>query len=39
MTLGAYVGTGDGMLAGSGLSFAQKLIKLYTAAMGGWVAG
>ena len=38
--LGAYTmyGTGDGMLAGSGLSFAQKLIKLYTAAMGGWAA-
>ena len=25
-------------LAGSGVSFAQKLIKLYTAAMGGWAA-
>jgi len=38
--LGAYTmyGTGDGMLAGSGVSFAQKLIKLYTAAMGGWAA-
>jgi Mn2+/Fe2+ NRAMP family transporter len=40
ITLGAYTmyGTGDGMLAGSGVSFAQKLIKLYTAAMGGWAA-
>ena len=38
--LGAYTmyGSGDGMLAGSGVSFAQKLIKLYTAAMGGWAA-
>ena len=34
--LGSYTmyGSGDGMLAGSGVSFAQKLIKLYTAAMG-----
>jgi Mn2+/Fe2+ NRAMP family transporter len=40
ITLGSYTmyGTGDGMLAGSGVSFAQKLIKLYTAAMGGWAA-
>ena len=38
--LGAYTmyGSGDGMLAGRGVSFAQKLIKLYTAAMGGWAA-
>ena len=38
--LGAYTmySSGDGMLAGSGVSFAQKLIKLYTAAMGGWAA-
>ena len=38
--LGSYTmyGSGDGMLAGSGVSFAQKLIKLYTAAMGGWAA-
>ena len=36
--LGAHTmyGSGDGILAGSGVSFAQKLIKLYTAAMGGW---
>ena len=40
ITLGAYTmyGTGNGMLAGSGVSFAQKLIKLYTEAMGGWAA-
>ena len=40
LVLGAYTmyGTGDGMFAGSGVSFAQKLIKLYTAAMGGWAA-
>ena len=38
--LGAYTmyGTGDGMLSGSGVSFAQKLIRLYTEAMGGWAA-
>ena len=38
--LGAFTryGSGDGMLAGSGVSFAQKRIKLYTAAMGGWAA-
>ena len=38
--LGSYTmyGSGDGMLAGSGVSFAQKLIQLYTAAMGGWAA-
>tara|TARA_Y100001968_G_scaffold250217_1_gene235232 strand:- start:257 stop:1564 length:1308 start_codon:yes stop_codon:yes gene_type:complete len=29
-------GTGDGMLAGSGVSFAQNLIRLYTEAMGDW---
>ena len=38
--LGSYTmyGSGDGMLAGSGVSFAQKLIQLYTAAMGSWAA-
>ena len=38
--LGSYTmyGSGNGMLAGSGVSFAQKLIQLYTAAMGGWAA-
>ena len=38
--LGSYTmyGSGDGMLAGSGVSFAQKLIQLDTAAMGGWAA-
>ena len=38
--LGSYTmyGSGDGMLAGSGVSFAQKLIQIYTAAMGGWAA-
>ena len=38
--LGSYTmyGSGDGMLAGSGVSFAQKLIQLYTSAMGGWAA-
>ena len=38
--LGSYTmyGSGDGMLAGSGVSFAQKLIQLYAAAMGGWAA-
>ena len=38
--LGAYTmyGTGDGMLAGSGVAFAQRLIRLYTEAMGGWAA-
>ena len=36
VTLGAYTmyGSGDGMLSGSTLSFAQKLIRLYTEAMG-----
>ena len=40
VVLGAYTmyGTGDGMLSGSGVSFAQKLIRLYTEAMGGWAA-
>lgn len=38
LTLGALTmyGTGDGMLSGSGVSFAQKLISLYTEAMGSW---
>ncbi len=38
--LGAYTmyGTGEGMLSGSGLSFAKNLIRLYTEAMGGWAA-
>ncbi len=38
--LGAYTmyGTGEGMFAGSGVSFAQNLIRLYTEAMGGWAA-
>ncbi len=36
--LGAFTmyGTGEGMLSGSGVSFAQNLIRLYTEAMGGW---
>ena len=40
VTLGAYTmyGSGEGMLSGSTLSFAQKLIRLYTEAMGGWAA-
>ena len=29
-------GTGDGMLSGSGVSFAQKLILLYTKSIGEW---
>ena len=29
-------GTGDGMLSGSGVSFAQKLILLYTKSIGDW---
>ena len=29
-------GTGDGMLSGSGVPFAQNLIRLYTEAIGGW---
>ena len=38
VTLGALTmyGTGEGMLSGSGVSFAQKLISLYTEAMGDW---
>ncbi len=38
LTLGAITmyGTGDGMLSGSGVSFAQKLILLYTKSIGSW---
>ena len=38
LILGAYTmyGTGDEMLTGSGLSFAQNLIRLYTESIGGW---
>ena len=38
VTLGAITmyGTGDGMLSGSGVSFAQNLIKLYTESIGEW---
>ena len=38
LTLGAITmyGTGDGMLTGSGVSFAQKLILLYTKSIGEW---
>ena len=38
LTLGAITmyGTGDGMLSGSGVSFAQKLIMLYTKSIGDW---
>ena len=38
--LGAYTmyGSGDGMLAGSGVAFAQNLIRLYTDAIGPWAA-
>ncbi len=38
VTLGAITmyGTGDGMLSGNGVSFAQNLIKLYTASIGEW---
>ncbi len=38
VTLGAITmyGTGDGMLSGSGVSFAQKLILLYTNSIGPW---
>ena len=38
LTLGAITmyGTGDGMLSGSGVSLAQKLILLYTKAIGSW---
>ncbi len=40
VVLGSYTmyGSGDGLLAGSGVAFAQKLIQLYTAAMGAWAA-
>jgi len=38
LILGAYTmyGTGDEMLTGSGVSFAQNLIRLYTESIGGW---
>jgi len=38
LTLGAITmyGTGEGMLSGSGVSFAQNLIKLYTESIGEW---
>ena len=38
--LGAYTmyGSGDGMLADSGVAFAQNLIRLYTDAIGPWAA-
>ncbi len=38
VTLGAITmyGTGSGMLSGSGVSFAQNLIRLYTASIGDW---
>ena len=38
VTLGALTmyRSGDGMLSGSGVSFAQNLIRLYTESMGGW---
>ena len=38
LTLGAYTmyGTGDEMITGSGVSFAQNLIRLYTESIGGW---
>ena len=38
--LGAYTmyGTGDGLFQGSGVAFAQNLIRLYTEAMGSWAA-
>tara|TARA_B100000900_G_C20600444_1_gene725302 strand:- start:1997 stop:3304 length:1308 start_codon:yes stop_codon:yes gene_type:complete len=38
VTLGALTmyGTGQGMLSGSGVSFAQNLIKLYTESIGEW---
>ena len=40
VTLGALTmyGTGNAMLSGSGVSFAQNLIKLYTQAIGGWAS-
>ena len=38
LTLGALTmfGSGDSMLSGSGVSFAQNLIRLYTESMGAW---
>tara|TARA_B100000965_G_scaffold56935_1_gene43258 strand:- start:107 stop:1420 length:1314 start_codon:yes stop_codon:yes gene_type:complete len=38
LILGAYTmyGTGDEMLTGSGVSFAQNLIRLYTESIGSW---
>tara|TARA_Y100001968_G_scaffold77862_1_gene69130 strand:- start:401 stop:1702 length:1302 start_codon:yes stop_codon:yes gene_type:complete len=38
VTLGALTmyGSGNGMLSGSGVTFAQNLIRLYTEAMGSW---
>ncbi|KGG12158.1 MULTISPECIES: NRAMP family divalent metal transporter [Prochlorococcus] len=38
VTLGAFTmyGTGEGMMSGSGVSFAQNLIRLYTESMGNW---
>ncbi len=38
VALGAITmyGTGEGMISGSGISFAQNLIKLYTASIGEW---
>ena len=38
LILGAYTmyGTGDEMITGSGVSFAQNLIRLYTESIGGW---
>ena len=38
--LGAYTmyGSGDGLFQGSGVAFAQNLIRLYTEAMGSWAA-
>ena len=38
--LGAYTmyGTGDGMMQGSGVAFAQNLIRIYTDATGTWAA-
>ena len=38
LVLGAYTmyGTGDEMITGSGVSFAQNLIRLYTDSIGGW---
>ncbi len=38
LTLGALTmyGTGDGMLTGSGVSFAQNLIRLFTGSIGEW---